>query len=75
MFRFCSCGRFLGVKEPVKDKSVTTGVCRDCLDRFKAEADKFWKAVEKAESKVGRKRPCGKEAKHDPDELMMQERN
>ncbi len=51
MFRFCSCGRFLGVKEPVSDKSVTTGVCRECLDHFKKEVANFWHAIEGAEGK------------------------
>ncbi len=45
MYRFCSCGKFLGVKEPVNDKTVTTGVCRECVDHFKKEAANFWDSL------------------------------
>uniref|UniRef100_A0A6M3JMM8 ClpX-type ZB domain-containing protein n=1 Tax=viral metagenome TaxID=1070528 RepID=A0A6M3JMM8_9ZZZZ len=38
MLRQCSwCGKDMGEKPPLEDKSVTDGICDECLEKVKGE--------------------------------------
>ena len=41
MIRICAwCGKILGEKEPLEDRSETHGMCDGCLEKLKAENQK-----------------------------------